>query len=151
MEKELRRRICGVLIAFDCGSTVDVHPSFHDLVDDARILVPELHSLIDPSPSTSSSRSSSPVPSSVLSLKKAKLKLHVSLSRPLYVRKDQRPSLEAALRDIVADTKAFQVSFSKLRVLRNDEQTRIFLGVDVAAGYPEVRVPFATLPPLNQY
>lgn len=67
------------------------------------------------------------------------LELHVSLSRPLYVRKELRPKLEADIRDAVSKTRAFDISFSALRVLRNDEQTRIFLGVDVAAGYPEVQ------------
>lgn len=70
----------------------------------------------------------------------------MSLSRPLYVRKDQRSALEAALRDAVGHTAPFELSFSALRVLRNDEQTRVFLGVDVAAGYPEVRALPAAAP-----
>lgn len=119
--------------------TVDVPFCFRALVKHARSLVPELHSLIDrPTASSPPPSSDSPRPdtsSKALSW----LALHVSLSRPLYVRKEQRPKLEADLRDAVHQTPAFAISFSTLRVLRNDEQTRLFLGVDVAAGYPEVR------------
>ncbi|KAK4520173.1 uncharacterized protein ATC70_008304 [Mucor velutinosus] len=63
---------------------------------------------------------------------------HISLSRPVYLRKYQLApftrSIKAALRNI----KRFDVSFAQVSHLTNDEKTRSFLTLEIGHGYNQL-------------
>ncbi|EPB83698.1 hypothetical protein HMPREF1544_09548 [Mucor circinelloides 1006PhL] len=63
---------------------------------------------------------------------------HISLSRPVYLRKYQLTpftrSIKAALRDI----QRFDVSFAQISHLTNDEKTRSFLTLEIGHGYNQL-------------
>jgi len=78
--------------------------------------VPEMHSLMDDT-------------------RKDAAELHVSLSRPVYLRSHQRESFRAAVNACVKKQGPFQLSFANLASFINDEKNRIFLSIEVGAGY----------------
>ncbi|KDR82627.1 hypothetical protein GALMADRAFT_238043 [Galerina marginata CBS 339.88] len=65
--------------------------------------------------------------------------LHISLSRPIFLRAHQREDLKRAVKNIAKAHKAFIVSFAILSELINDEKTRTFLTMEVGAGHHELR------------
>ncbi|KAF8322761.1 U6 snRNA phosphodiesterase Usb1 [Cantharellus anzutake] len=65
--------------------------------------------------------------------------LHISLSRPIFLRAHQREGLKKAVKRVAHSSKRFQASFSRLTVFRNDEGTRTFLSIEVGAGYDQFR------------
>lgn len=71
------------------------------------------------------------------------LEQHISLSRPVYLRKYQLTpftrSIKAALRDI----QRFDVSFAQISHLTNDEKTRSFLTLEIGHGYNQVGIALA--------
>ncbi|KAF8310235.1 uncharacterized protein EI90DRAFT_3139793 [Cantharellus anzutake] len=56
--------------------------------------------------------------------------LHISLSRPIFLRAHQREGLKKAVKRVAHSSKRFQASFSRLTVFRNDEGTRAFLSIE---------------------
>lgn len=69
------------------------------------------------------------------SSKGAKQELHLSLSRPIYLRAHQRDSLKEAIRNIAKSCSKFHLSFASFATLNNDEGTRSFLTLEVGGGH----------------
>ncbi|KIK68077.1 hypothetical protein GYMLUDRAFT_155394 [Collybiopsis luxurians FD-317 M1] len=65
--------------------------------------------------------------------------LHVSLSRPIYLRAHQRDDLKRFVRLLAEKCSSFKISFTTFSVLTNDEQTRTFLALDVGSGHRELK------------
>ncbi|KAJ7644305.1 hypothetical protein FB45DRAFT_1021081 [Roridomyces roridus] len=65
--------------------------------------------------------------------------LHISLSRPIYLRAHQREDLKRAVKQIAEKTLPFVASFAQLTQLANDEGTRTFLALEIGAGYHEFK------------
>ncbi|KIM78488.1 hypothetical protein PILCRDRAFT_98387 [Piloderma croceum F 1598] len=70
---------------------------------------------------------------------KGERELHVSLSRPTYLRAHQREELKRAVRALAKSHIPFKASFATFSELTNDEQTRTFLTLEVGAGHNELR------------
>ncbi|KAF9016281.1 hypothetical protein BDZ89DRAFT_962045 [Hymenopellis radicata] len=67
------------------------------------------------------------------------VELHVSLSRPIFLRAYQREDLKCAVKGLADKTaRAFTLSFAAIAELTNDEKTRTFLAVEVGAGHEEL-------------
>ncbi|KAI0689250.1 hypothetical protein BC835DRAFT_1407881 [Cytidiella melzeri] len=69
----------------------------------------------------------------------AERELHVSLTRPTYLRAHQREGFKAALRTIAKAYPPFQASFATFAELSNDERTRAFLTAEIGAGHTELK------------
>ncbi|KAI6166670.1 hypothetical protein EDD17DRAFT_1180740 [Pisolithus thermaeus] len=67
----------------------------------------------------------------------AKLELHISLSRPIFLRAHQRDDFKRAVKRIAESVSPFNASFSTFSELTNDEHTRTFLSMEVGAGHFE--------------
>ncbi|THU99131.1 hypothetical protein K435DRAFT_752217 [Dendrothele bispora CBS 962.96] len=67
------------------------------------------------------------------------LELHVSLSRPIFLRAHQREEFKQAIRLLARNISPFKISFATFSVLENDEKTRTFLALDVGAGHHELK------------
>ncbi|EDR13734.1 uncharacterized protein LACBIDRAFT_309043 [Laccaria bicolor S238N-H82] len=65
--------------------------------------------------------------------------LHISLSRPIFLRVHQREDLKKALRALARRQKKFTLSFATFSELVNDEKTRTFLTMEVGAGHHELQ------------
>ncbi|KAF8158233.1 hypothetical protein B0H34DRAFT_797644 [Crassisporium funariophilum] len=65
--------------------------------------------------------------------------LHISISRPIFLRAHQREDLKRAVKKLAKAQKPFTVSFATLSELINDEKTRTFLTIEVGAGHHELR------------
>ncbi|KAF8893690.1 hypothetical protein CPB84DRAFT_1710871 [Gymnopilus junonius] len=68
-----------------------------------------------------------------------KKELHISLSRPIFLRAHQREDLKRAVRNIAKGSKSFIASFATFSELVNDEKSRTFLTLEIGAGYHELR------------
>ncbi|TFK40708.1 U6 snRNA phosphodiesterase Usb1 [Crucibulum laeve] len=66
------------------------------------------------------------------------IELHISLSRPVYLRAHQREDFRKAVKALSKGHKPFTVSFATFSELVNDEKTRTFLTIEVGAGYHEL-------------
>ncbi|BGP20052.1 hypothetical protein JCM10213_003564 [Rhodosporidiobolus nylandii] len=102
-----------------------------------------IHSLLDgPSrPSlTSSSRPNAPADATALLSEPSAAgeALHLSLSRPLVVRTNQKGELRAGVARVAKEAAGFSARYASFGVLENDERTRRFLGIEVGAGYDEM-------------
>ncbi|KAJ7134338.1 hypothetical protein C8R44DRAFT_770236 [Mycena epipterygia] len=64
--------------------------------------------------------------------------LHISLSRPIYLRSHQREDMKRAVRRIAEKSPPFMASFAQISELINDEDTRIFLALEIGAGHNEL-------------
>ncbi|KAG7088399.1 hypothetical protein E1B28_012397 [Marasmius oreades] len=67
------------------------------------------------------------------------IELHISLSRPIFVRAYQREEIRRCVKRLAQSNLPFKVSFSSFSVLTNDERTRTFLALDVGGGFPELK------------
>ncbi|KAG1879229.1 hypothetical protein F4604DRAFT_1753749 [Suillus subluteus] len=65
--------------------------------------------------------------------------LHLSLTRPIFLRAHQREEFKQAIKLIASRRTPFQASFVTFSELTNDERTRVFLSLEVGAGHNEVR------------
>ncbi|KAF8630831.1 hypothetical protein AX17_005190 [Amanita inopinata Kibby_2008] len=67
--------------------------------------------------------------------------LHVSLSRPIYLRAHQREDFKRDIKQIARRHKpqVFPLSFAVFSELINDERTRTFLTIEVGAGHHELK------------
>jgi hypothetical protein len=63
---------------------------------------------------------------------------HISLSRPTFLRSHQREDLKRAVKALTKRQPPFSVSFATFSEITNDEQTRMFLIMEVGAGHHEV-------------
>ncbi|KAF9013362.1 hypothetical protein BDQ17DRAFT_1321214 [Cyathus striatus] len=80
------------------------------------------------------------------------IELHVSLSRPIFLRAHQREELKRAVKHISRKNNKFSLSFATFAELTNDEKTRTFLAMEAGAGHHEVgyRVKDPTLQTIRQ-
>ncbi|KAF7297703.1 hypothetical protein MKEN_01393600 [Mycena kentingensis (nom. inval.)] len=69
---------------------------------------------------------------------KTKPELHISLSRPVYLRVHQRDEMKRAVKKIAENTQSFAASFAQITSLMNDDGTRIFLALEIGAGHHEL-------------
>jgi len=76
-----------------------------------------------------------------------KRELHISLSRPTYLRAHQREDLKRAVQTISKRFSPFSVSFATFSELINDERTRTFLTIEVGAGHHELQAISLALTP----
>ncbi|KAF9267398.1 hypothetical protein L218DRAFT_984928, partial [Marasmius fiardii PR-910] len=67
------------------------------------------------------------------------IELHVTLSRPIFVRAYQREEVKRCIKSLAQLNHPFRISFSSFSVLTNDERTRTFLTLDVGGGFPELK------------
>ncbi|KAF9220485.1 hypothetical protein BS17DRAFT_787062 [Gyrodon lividus] len=65
--------------------------------------------------------------------------LHISLSRPLFLRAHQREEFKRAIKQVASSLAPFDGSFATFSELTNDERTRTFLALEVGAGHAELR------------
>lgn len=68
------------------------------------------------------------------------LDLHISLSRPIFLRAHQRDDLKRVVRSLAEKSSSFKVTFTTFSVLTNDEKTRTFLALDVGSGHHELKL-----------
>ncbi|KAF7357656.1 U6 snRNA phosphodiesterase [Mycena sanguinolenta] len=73
--------------------------------------------------------------------------LHISLSRPIYLRAHQRESMKHAVKLISEKSLPFTASFARISELVNDEGTRIFLVLEIGAGHHELTALTTSLTP----
>ncbi|KAF7365454.1 U6 snRNA phosphodiesterase [Mycena venus] len=73
--------------------------------------------------------------------------LHISLSRPIYLRAHQREDLKRTVKLIAEKTRPFTASFARISELVNDEATRIFLALEIGAGHHELTTLTTSLMP----
>ncbi|KAI0345677.1 hypothetical protein BDW22DRAFT_1353253 [Trametopsis cervina] len=66
--------------------------------------------------------------------------MHISLTRPVYLRAHQRDDFKTALRTIAKGCSPFHASFATFAELTNDERTRTFLTAEIGAGHSELKV-----------
>ncbi|KAL0069785.1 poly(U)-specific 3'-to-5' RNA exonuclease [Marasmius tenuissimus] len=65
--------------------------------------------------------------------------LHISLSRPLFVRAYQKEEVKRSVRRLAQSSPPFKASFSSFSRLPNDENTRTFVALDIGGGFPELK------------
>jgi len=65
--------------------------------------------------------------------------LHISLTRPFFLRGHQREEMKRAVRDAARAQPPFAASFAAFSDLTNDEHTRTFICMEVGAGHQELR------------
>ncbi|KAF7422938.1 poly(U)-specific 3'-to-5' RNA exonuclease [Pleurotus ostreatus] len=65
--------------------------------------------------------------------------LHISLSRPVYLRAYQRDEFKSAVKQLASQYSPFDASFATFSELSNDEKTRTFLAVEIGGGHNELK------------
>jgi len=65
--------------------------------------------------------------------------LHISLTRPIYLRYYQREDLKRAVKQIAQNHSSFSASFSAFASFDNEERTRTFLAVEIGAGHSNLK------------
>ncbi|KAH8978461.1 hypothetical protein EDB92DRAFT_1909607 [Lactarius akahatsu] len=86
---------------------------------------------------------SDPNPDSVAAVRE----LHISLTRPFFLRAHQKEEMKRAVRNAAKAHPPFTASFAAFSDLTNDEHTRTFLCMEVGAGHGELRALSDTLTP----
>ncbi|KAG8949780.1 poly(U)-specific 3'-to-5' RNA exonuclease [Tulasnella sp. 424] len=104
-----------------------LHKTIIRLVDHIRDLVPEMHSLV---PDTRNGTKAGPNGSP---------SLHISLSRPIYLRAHHRDDFRVGVQSAARTQNRFTLSFARISSFVNDENTRIFVSVEVGAGHTELK------------
>ncbi|KIJ54880.1 hypothetical protein M422DRAFT_775091 [Sphaerobolus stellatus SS14] len=66
------------------------------------------------------------------------LELHISLTRPVYLRHHQRDAFRDAVRKVAVSNSTFTASFATFATFDNDEKTRAFVALEVGAGHSEL-------------
>ena len=123
-----------VYVSLTLSHRSQLYKTIQDILSDAKEAVPSLHD--------------------IWSAGARLLELHVSLSRPIFLRAHQREEFKRAVKNIAKFQKpfvchlvshlyliilgtSFHVSFTTLSELTNDEKSRTFLTMDIGAGFPE--------------
>ncbi|KAI0629889.1 U6 snRNA phosphodiesterase Usb1 [Trametes polyzona] len=73
--------------------------------------------------------------------------LHISLSRPTYLRAHQRAQFKQAVQAAAKSTQKFVASFATFSELTNDERTRTFLTLEIGAGHDNFKALSDSLTP----
>ncbi|KAF7768107.1 hypothetical protein Agabi119p4_7350 [Agaricus bisporus var. burnettii] len=79
--------------------------------------------------------------------RKHQLELHISLTRPFFIRAHQKEEFRQAIRKL-AKCSPFALSFTSFAELHNDEHTRTFLVMEIGAGHHELNRLCCDLKPL---
>ncbi|KAG8928621.1 poly(U)-specific 3'-to-5' RNA exonuclease [Tulasnella sp. 419] len=110
------------------------------IVQEAQSSVPEIHTLINHAsevpPSASSTEQENDDPKPIQAVAPS---LHISLSRPIYLRAHQREDLKRTVRVMASQFAPFMVSFASLQLFQNDEKTREFISIEIGAGHHELK------------
>ncbi|KZV61625.1 hypothetical protein PENSPDRAFT_693237 [Peniophora sp. CONT] len=78
--------------------------------------------------------------------------LHISLTRPVFLRAHQRDDVKLAVKRAAQASKSFTLSFASFSQLTNDERTRTFICMEVGAGHSELKTLSEALSPtLRQF
>ncbi|KAF7296496.1 hypothetical protein HMN09_01056300 [Mycena chlorophos] len=64
--------------------------------------------------------------------------LHISMSRPVFLRAHQREEMRNAVKRVAGGYSPFTLSFAQISALANDEGTRLFLVLEIGAGHNEL-------------
>ncbi|KAF8312331.1 hypothetical protein DL93DRAFT_2126061 [Clavulina sp. PMI_390] len=83
--------------------------------------VPQLHSFLDSSGDQGGNET----------------ELHISLSRPLFIREHQKDLVKGAVKQSASSKSCFRASFASFTTFTNDDKTRAFLSVEIGAGHAE--------------
>ncbi|KAG2034870.1 hypothetical protein BDR03DRAFT_923630 [Suillus americanus] len=127
-----------------------LHPgtALYSLVDEVlhatKEMVPAAHVIGE---IVSSSRNSGGL---VVNSSRRVRELHLSLTRPIFLRAHQREEFKQAIKLIASRRTPFQASFATFSELTNDERTRAFLSLEVGAGHNELRDLLSALSPTLQ-
>lgn len=127
-----------------------VHPgtALYSLVDEVfdiiKGMVPAAHAIGE---IVSCSRNTSGL---VVDSSRRARELHLSLTRPIFLRAHQREGFKRAIKLIASRRTPFQASFATFSELTNDERTRAFLSLEVGAGHNELRDLLSALSPTLQ-
>ncbi|KAH9933275.1 hypothetical protein B0H21DRAFT_84162 [Amylocystis lapponica] len=73
--------------------------------------------------------------------------LHISLTRPTFLRAHQRDDFRRAVQAVAKSRPCFTASFATFAELTNDERTRTFLSLEVGAGHAEIKAMSDALAP----
>ncbi|KAI0325050.1 hypothetical protein GY45DRAFT_1330864 [Cubamyces sp. BRFM 1775] len=76
------------------------------------------------------------------------IELHISLTRPTFLRAHQRNDFKRAVQKAAKSKRKFSASFATLSELTNDERTRTFLTLEVGAGHDELKALSDDLTPI---
>ncbi|KAI0746474.1 hypothetical protein C8Q80DRAFT_1271367 [Daedaleopsis nitida] len=76
------------------------------------------------------------------------VELHVSLTRPTYLRAHQREEYKRAVQAAARSKQKFSASFATLSELTNDERTRTFLTLEVGGGHDDFKKLAEALTPI---
>ncbi|EJU03142.1 hypothetical protein DACRYDRAFT_115389 [Dacryopinax primogenitus] len=125
----------------------ELEEGFRYLMKRAKGLCPTLHSLLDPPapPPTDSLEPSNPLESQ--DTDSAIQELHISLTRPIFLRSSERAAFLASVRSLLSSHKSFELSLATLAGLENDHRTRGFLVAEVGAGFAELQALTTSLEP----
>ncbi|EJF57002.1 hypothetical protein DICSQDRAFT_129768 [Dichomitus squalens LYAD-421 SS1] len=75
------------------------------------------------------------------------IELHISLTRPTYLRAHQREEFKRAVRSAIKAKAKFSASFVTFSELTNDERTRTFLTLEIGAGHDHLKTLVENLTP----
>ncbi|KAI0764719.1 U6 snRNA phosphodiesterase Usb1 [Fomes fomentarius] len=67
------------------------------------------------------------------------VELHISLTRPTYLRAHQRQEFRRAVQAVARAKQKFSASFATITELTNDERTRTFLTLEIGAGHDDLK------------
>ncbi|MBW0503399.1 hypothetical protein O181_043114 [Austropuccinia psidii MF-1] len=67
--------------------------------------------------------------------KKTEISLHLSLTRPIYLKTNERREFHEQLKKAIMDVELFEIYFANCATLSNDEHTRGFLVLEVGNGH----------------
>lgn len=101
-----------------------LYETINRLVDRVRDMVPEMHSLVT---------NSIDPPSNGLA------PLHISLSRPIYLRAHHREDFRTGVQSAARTQDQFALSLASISSFVNDDKTRIFISVEVGAGHAQLK------------
>ncbi|KAF8635907.1 hypothetical protein AX15_000085 [Amanita polypyramis BW_CC] len=101
-----------------------VYQLLRDVIIDAKNVVPSLQEICEFGNEDSPSKG---------------VELHVSLSRPIYLRAHQREDFKREVMEMSKRQKQFSISLTTFSELINDERTRTFLAVEIGAGHHELK------------
>ncbi|KAG2115469.1 hypothetical protein DEU56DRAFT_748653 [Suillus clintonianus] len=128
-----------------------VHPktALYSLIDEVldvtKEMVPAAHVIGE---SVSCSRNSD---DAIVNSSRRARELHLSLTRPIFLRAHQREEFKQAIKIIASRQSPFQASFVSFSELTNDERTRAFLSLEVGAGHHELKNLLSALSPTLQF
>ncbi|KAG2010105.1 hypothetical protein CC2G_012951 [Coprinopsis cinerea AmutBmut pab1-1] len=108
-----------VYVSLSLKGNPTLYKLLKEVLRDAKELVPTLHELVAFDTGYSD--------------------LHVSLSRPVFLRAHQREEFKRSVRNIAKEQSPFAISFAAFSELTNDEKTRTFLVLEVGAGHHNLR------------